>query len=1249
MLKKLPILLCLCLTALALPGADVFRSRACLNGEWEAAFSSTPEPPPDAVWSKVRVPSIWNRGNTTWRFPEGAEKAGYGVFRLRFPVPAEWKGKRVKLFFEHLEDAHRVSLNGKLLHESPHMAICTEIDATAAVEFGKENELFVATAAGTSRHAGIGRDVFLEAVPAAAIHSILVQPSVRKKELGLQLQVEDKTGTPGELELSGRVLDGGKPVLAIPARKVDAASGAVSLRVPWKDPVLWGFGEYGAPHLYTLQMELKRDGKTVDVKHERFGFREFYTEGDKFMLNGKPIYLKGDLYTKTRDHAEHPAAATAFLQRMRASNLNFLRWHTSARLDNSVWFEVADELGFPMQPEMWRPFTVDGKPLPADDPAIRNLWKSYVTANYNHPSIVSWCVDNESFSVGLTSPENLRKIDPERLKAYDNLISFVRALDPTRIVEINHNYSIWPFVRMNKFSRENFQVFNIHPYGNILKTINAEEKAVGFNGEVPVLVGEIFAFENPIDFMQDPRGGYAEQWRQGESYDRQIRDAAAAKHVSGSVLCAETGSGHIGFVDSKTFYLGPWDDDAKVIKDGKVAEIRKFNVFPDWPSLSGRGSKVEFFPGWAYYGGNFGLNLNWFDPNAPMFRKSLVDERIAKAYFEVDGKAAPPLPATRMPEVVATLGRDGKPLEREFVYLRDPARPGELAGVLTDPRGTAWFRLGGTGRYALIHGGQEKEFEITSLPALTDKPGYGYLTWIDLGGIDPAQRRKELDQPVRKEISTILTPGEILQNRDFEYWQTGTAAECWASGGERGDDAAAGVHAVKIVGNNHYITQRIKLEKGKTYRISGAIKKLSGKSAGSIQVTSSDYKMKFLVRGSEESGQWQRFSKLHVADGTEYYFYIRNHYMGDEGAVLYDDLSIRPVDDAPAATAEKFEPGPFPLPPAGFIRDWLVLGPFPNRGDELKGYEAATTDYLKPYGGEAAYRPVFRRTATAAFGSGFYWTPGEYRIRWQPLRSERDRVSLDGVSLPEAVIAGRPANHVAAYLACIVVSPDERDIRIGMGSDDGYVLWLNGEKIGSCLANRGAAADQESYAARLRKGENLLMLKAIQESGGWEVMVKITDRDGKPCSGLEIRLPEEKSLLPNGDFRETENGRPKGWSTTGVFASNRETPALELTGKAGQATRIIRLEPGATYRVEGKIFSPLPKKFGVIGVRDLKYNWLLQLKSRGLMNEWETLSGTFRVPENMKDAYFYCLNWYPGEEDKLYYADVKLFRAEGEE
>ena len=79
--------------------------------------------------------------------------------------------------------------------------------------------------------------------------------------------------------------------------------------------------------------------------------------------------------------------------------------------------------------------------------------------------------------------------------------------------------------------------------------------------------------------------------------------------------------------------------------------------------------------------------------------------------------------------------------------------------------------------------------------------------------------------------------------------------------------------------------------------------------SGSIQITSSDYKMKFLARGSEESGQWQRFSKLHVADGTEYYFYIRNNYMGDEGAVLYDDLSIRLMDDAPAATAEKFEPG----------------------------------------------------------------------------------------------------------------------------------------------------------------------------------------------------------------------------------------------------------------------------------------------------------------------------------------------------
>ncbi|NCB64235.1 MAG: hypothetical protein EOM52_11660, partial [Clostridia bacterium] len=263
------------------------------------------------------------------------------------------------------------------------------------IEFASYVELFVTTAAGTSHNAGIGRDVFLEAVPRTAIHRILVQPSVRKKELGLQLQVEDKTGTPGELELSGRVLDGGKPVLTIPTRKVDAASGAVSLRVPWENPVLWGFGEYGAPHLYTLQMELKRDGKTVDVKHERFGFREVWIEGPHIMLNDHPIHMFSDWGHKATPYYYTEGWIRQWFGMIRDANMNHSRLHTHPH--PTLILDLADEEGILITDEAG--LHGSGGAQAADSPAYweaaRDHVRRFVQRDRNRPSVVMWSVENE--------------------------------------------------------------------------------------------------------------------------------------------------------------------------------------------------------------------------------------------------------------------------------------------------------------------------------------------------------------------------------------------------------------------------------------------------------------------------------------------------------------------------------------------------------------------------------------------------------------------------------------------------------------------------------------------------------------------------------------------------------------------------------------------------------------------------------------------------------------------------------------
>ena len=879
------------------------RYRACLNGEWEISFSSRAKGQMLTSWTPMRVPSTWGGINKeAWDLPDKARKADTGVYRLRFTVPRTWKGKRVRFFFEMIDAAHSVSVNGRMIHQSDYLSVCETVDATDCIAYGLENELTVETRAPSGRtklasdYSGICGDVFVEAVPEDRIESVLVDTSVSKMELSVRTQVSvgEKGKEKSGFSLKGVVLDGGKRVMELPAHHLDDSGGG-NVKIQWKDPVLWGYGEYGSAHLYCLRMELWNGKELADVKHERFGFREFGTCGDKFMLNGKPVFLKGDLYTKTRIHTEHPAAITAFLQRMRSSGLNFLRGH-SRRLDNSIWAEVADELGFMFQPEMVHPFRKKGKPMPVDGPEIRRIWRNYITANYNHPSIISWCVNNEAFSVGHATGKNLAKIDTGLAHAYSVLISDIHRIDPGRIVEINHNYCLWPFVKGGKFSRSCFEVFNIHPYGNLKKVIDGEVAATGFAGEVPVLVGEVFCHDRKVDFVQLTREAQAEQIRIGGSYARQIAEAASAKHVSGIVLCAETGNGYQGYSSDGILRFGPWDDYARASDGRSSGGVKRFDVCPSWPSLSGVGVKVERYPGWMYGGGNFGLGLNWSDPTVPVFRVNLIDDRIRDAFAAVGG-SVPPLPATRCPEVVAVVVEDGSPASGRLVWLEDGVRKGELRGVLSDSAGTAWFRLSDVGRYGMYCGSLSRIFEIPYRPALSGKAGYAYLTWVELGDGNADRIRDALSRPVEKRQTDLLVKGEMLRNGSFDFldghgrpfgWNV-PCPECTVP-------AADGGRAIRLTGGSS-ATQMVRLKRGKKYRISGTIMKTKGSGKGNVRFKSMKYREIFSVSGGAVVGKAESFDCVHLATGEEQYFYVDCSSAKPETEVVFDGISVRLLDD----------------------------------------------------------------------------------------------------------------------------------------------------------------------------------------------------------------------------------------------------------------------------------------------------------------------------------------------------------------
>lgn len=1213
---------------------NIYRYRLCLNGVWDAAFSKTEELPENTKWMRFRIPSGWGgMGRLAMDLPDGVQNAVYGTFRLNVFVPQEWRGQKMELEFEQLSNRHSVWFNGIKIHEYPEMMVWSRVPVPErAVRFGTWNELLVRTQGpGNQWKVGIRRDVFLHVLPPVSIIKAHARTSVQKKRIEVHSRLENTTGKAVDAELFTEVRDGEKTVLRLPSKKIRLdGQGELLSGAEWKDPVLWGFGEFGKPYLYTLRSELRVDGRTVDVSYERFGFREFRTQKDKFLLNEKPIFLKGDVGTHTRSPYHYAPAALQYYGMMRKAGFNLLRLHNMF-FDPAVWFDAADEFGFLVETETWRVGN-----CPADDPAVLRRWMNYVRANCNHPSIILWCVDNERFQTGVTSVESLRKINRPLLKSYESLYRSIYAADPTRIVDMHDNHGIYAFVRMNLFSKDCFRIFNIHPYGNLKQEINSDIRNLGFHGEVPILVGEVFTHPGKLDFIQNPLGAHAEQRRNALAYRTQIGQAASPRHVSGIITCAENGDGRLGYASDGILRLGPWDSFAQ---DRKNAAVRKFQVIPRYPSLSGPGVKAKRLDGWNYNGGGcWPANLNWFDPNEPPYYFNIVNTGIREAFRNVDGKEYLQLPSFRYPEILVAAGKKER---GSNIWLTEKNRPGVCEGVIADPDGNAWFRLNGTGTCFVRNGSREKSFEITAFPALTGKPGYEYLTWIDFGGNNVEQQKAELKKKAEKILVSVERKGEILQNHEFEFWAGNGVPYRWRPGKNppfRSGNSAGGKFSVQLK-DNSILWQPITLQKGRIYRVSAKVMRISGKKGGSILVKDRQQKTCFQLDADAPEGKWQTLSGEYIATGNESRFCLQNH---PDGICLYDALSIRLLS---GKTDSKMLPGPFSLNKDGFILDWLILGPFPNPGNAFDGYRASKISYLGAAGPECSCQLRFGEEFSAKFDDRAYWLPGDYKLRVVQWHAQKVKENIP-VNLPEAGIASSPAANVAAYLGCELVSPTEQDVEFRLGSDDGYVFYLNGKEIGSFHGNRAAEENQERLTGKLRKGANRILVKAIQESGNWNFLCQVLQSNGKPAGNLSIVHPKQKNFIRNPEFSGKISGRElPGWRFDAVMAAPERKSgknALCLQGNTANAVQTLAVEPGATYKISGWVHVENPSKPGCIGLRTFDYKWLIRLASSNHVGKWEYLEGYCTIPENITHIYFCCFNFFVGAATKIRYAQPSV-------
>ena len=154
------------------------------------------------------------------------------------------------------------------------------------------------------------------------------------------------------------------------------------------------------------------------------------------------------------------------------------------------------------------------------------------------------------------------------------------------------------------------------------------------------------------------------------------------------------------------------------------------------------------------------------------------------------------------------------------------------------------------------------------------------------------------------------------------------------------------------------------------------------------------------------------------------------------------------------------------------ILDWLGVGPFTEQGKD----------------GPAVYATVFSPEQ-----------PESRDVQWQPITKG---IGSWDINL-EATFGGLDC--CAAYLRTRVWSEAEQEAQLEMGSDDSIKAWLNGELVFDQWTENSAAPRQKLVKVRLAQGWNELMLKVVDQRGGWVFGCRLRKPDGTALEGLKIQ------------------------------------------------------------------------------------------------------------------------------------------------
>ena len=384
----------------------------------------------DSKWSNIQMPGNWEmlgfgqpeyvntgfawRGHFDQQPPAVPTKDNHvGSYRRIIDIPENWDGKQVIAHFGSVTSNIYLYVNGKFVGYAEDSKIAAEFDITPYMKKGKNLIAFQTFRWCDGswcedqdfwRLSGVARENYLYARDAKTqIEDIRVTPDLvnNYKDGVLDIKATVKGNPVVVYQLHDNVT--GKIVIQ---KIIKSTNGKADCTLQVADPKKW---TAETPNLYTLNAIVclpaaKGKGMTgISTIPVRVGFRKIEIKDKQFLVNGQPVLIKGaDRHEMDPDGGYVVSVERMIqdIQVMKRLNINAVR--TCHYPDDPRWYDLCDEYGLYIVAEANQEshgFGYDDdaaakKPMFAKQILERN--QHNVANFYNHPSIVTWSLGNET-------------------------------------------------------------------------------------------------------------------------------------------------------------------------------------------------------------------------------------------------------------------------------------------------------------------------------------------------------------------------------------------------------------------------------------------------------------------------------------------------------------------------------------------------------------------------------------------------------------------------------------------------------------------------------------------------------------------------------------------------------------------------------------------------------------------------------------------------------------------------------------